>query len=303
VTSDNEATVTGNGINIHAVMMGMKRSLIRWYQALASRAPNTFIAKIPLVKTIHRLVLYFIENVLVARSEPQWIRYGRSYLYLDPTDHVGEKLYKTGECEPEVHDAIKGALTDGDTAIDIGGHIGHHAVTMREQVGESGEVLIFEPHPENVRYIRKTVNRNGWTNVHTHETALSDEKTVYTLTENTGNSGNASIKQGGDLTYKVESERLSELDLGTLDLIKIDIEGAEVNVVRDMENGILEKTDVLLIEVHTEYLTGDEMTRIYEILAEAGELSTLDGEPLTSFQEYRAELRDVHHRNLMWVRE
>jgi len=55
------------------------------------------------------------------------------------------ELYRLGEYEPEVATTISDALFEGDTAIDVGAHVGHHTVSMRRAVGESGDVIALEP--------------------------------------------------------------------------------------------------------------------------------------------------------------
>jgi FkbM family methyltransferase len=280
------------------------RWMIKRYHDIVDFARNTGISKIPFVKRSNRAILSVLDNFV--KNSPQWVQHSSSYLYLDPTDHVGKKIYKFGTCEPLVEDEIQRQLKVGETAIDIGAHIGHHTVTMRNCVGDSGNVLVFEPHPQNSQYLRKTINRNGWTNVNLYEKALSDEEATYTLAESTNNTGNSSIMNSSGNSYEIDSIRFSdlydELELGTIDLIKIDIEGAEINVIRDMAGTVLKHVNVMLLEVHTQYLSKSELNEIYDILAPNGRLTTIDGDGLFTQKQYRNELSDVLHRNLIWER-
>jgi ubiquinone/menaquinone biosynthesis C-methylase UbiE len=48
--------------------------------------------------------------------------------------------------EPETTRLLKRRLNEGDFAVDVGGHIGHHTTTMRQHVGEDGMLWVFEPN-------------------------------------------------------------------------------------------------------------------------------------------------------------
>lgn len=135
------------------------------------------------------------------------------------------------------------------TVADIGAHVGFVALVMGRRVGREGTVHCFEPVEENLRYIRHNVAANSATNVTIHPFALGSEDGVrpFVLT-------NISDSQGFYPHPLAPSSGMIEVrqaaldgQIARLDLAKIDVEGAELDVLAGMKR-LLEGHPPMLVE-------------------------------------------------------
>jgi len=222
-------------------------------------------------------------------DRPQWIPYRGRKLYADTNDHVAGIIRRQGYYEQDVTEFIENQTSRGDLVIDVGAHIGHHSITIRQSICKEGELLLFEPNPRNSRFIKRTVSENGWNNVYLYEVALSNSEEVSTLTisdqNNTGSATTRNYEPSGVANeYNVQARRLSQIlvaqDINQIDLLKMDIEGSEYEVLTDIEPE-LNNIKSMIAEIHKQKLENDEVKSIFEILSGKGKLyniETLDDE-------------------------
>ena len=138
-------------------------------------------------------------------------------------------------------------LKPGDTFIDVGAHIGYFSMLAAALVGETGEVISFEPSPDNYRHLVEHVALNGFSNVLPLHLALGDSEGVTTLHLNADNDGGHAlwdVRNHQDCvksrahprahpTYVTRLDRvLRERPMRSVRAIKLDIEGSEVLALR-----------------------------------------------------------------------
>lgn len=261
------------------------------YDDLAGRLSDTFVADIPGTTAIHRTLSTLSDWADSLTSDTEWIEYRGAKLYADTSDHVAEHVATRGGYEPAVSEQIDRHLGSGDRAVDVGAHVGHHTLAMRQCVGASGEVWAFEPNPKNADYLGETIRENGWTNVDLFPVALSDtesdDRLIVPESSNTGSAAllDANAYTGGspDDEYTVETRRLTsileERAADRIDLLKIDVEGAETDIVADL-SGHLQQIETILLEFHTQKIDDDDVRRTFELLDDEGRLTDLDGDPV-----------------------
>lgn len=253
------------------------------YSDVASRLSNTFISEIPGVSGVHSLISGFIEWKHQLTAGEKWVEYNGARLYADTSDYVAKSIAIRGEYEPQTSENIKNHLDTGDFAIDVGAHIGHHTVTIRQCVGADGRVWAFEPNPKNVDYINKTLDRNEWGNVELFSIALSDtESSDQLLLPDSGNTGRASLPDANtaDLrpedTYTVETRQLTSIlnegQIDKINLLKIDVEGGETAIIRDISQH-LNNIETIILEFHTQMLNEEDVRDVFEILKGSGEIT------------------------------
>jgi FkbM family methyltransferase len=126
-------------------------------------------------------------------------------------------------------------LKEGDCFLDVGANVGFYSVLASRLVGESGAVYSFEPLPSNVAFIKQHIEKNKKTNINVEQVGISDGKSDWTTFYHGENTSFGSIVGTGSESIEV---RLTSLDKWiTLNpgrspkLIKIDVEGAEHNVL------------------------------------------------------------------------
>ncbi|MCZ2112778.1 MAG: FkbM family methyltransferase [Anaerolineae bacterium] len=173
-------------------------------------------------------------------------------------------------------------LHPGDVFFDIGANVGYYSFQAASLVGDTGEVHSFEPIPENALKIQTAVERNKLENVHVNQVAVGESEgtlELYLGDEGLGNSGWASIVSSERRPRALSVRMLSidhyvaENDIGPVRLIKMDVEGAEPEVIAGMKL-LLERSDApyLLCEVNPWLLErrGLDSTAITQPLAAHG---------------------------------
>jgi FkbM family methyltransferase len=149
-----------------------------------------------------------------------------------PADYNTRFFSEIG-CEPEVGHVMMKALRPGDRAVDAGANVGFFTLLMAKLVGPTGRVYAIEPHPENVRRLKLNIEANSLLNVEVIEKAAWETErdlSLYTSSD----SGENSLRKPANATG---SRTVSTLRLDSLPvprLVKLDIEGAEVQALKGM---------------------------------------------------------------------
>ncbi len=166
-------------------------------------------------------------------------------MLLDPRDLVPLILLRNGEWQPEVWESLSLALPKGAVFLDVGAHIGTFTLKAARKVGPDGKVLAFEPNPETATLLRDNLAANHLENVVVEAIACTDKDQQLTLyAAPINNTGASSLSETnaeyGDSTalkpFQVRGRPIDdvvkELNLSRVDAIKIDVEGAELQVLR-----------------------------------------------------------------------
>jgi FkbM family methyltransferase len=118
---------------------------------------------------------------------------------------------------------------EGDTIIDVGAGVGEEAVVFSKIVGPRGRILAIEAHPATFACLEATVQHSNLTNVIPIWCAVTDWDGTVTI--NDGDNHLASSVLMGGRGQSVPSRSLdslaTELELGPVALLKMNIEGAE----------------------------------------------------------------------------
>jgi FkbM family methyltransferase len=163
-----------------------------------------------------------------------------------------------GLYEKEKMNAVLRMLKPGATFVDIGGNVGDYAILAAHVVGDSGKVICFEPAPDNCHWIEKSVELNGYANVRLCRTALSDSAGQASLYLGARCGFHTLLKdqperQAGVIQVPIQTldEALHQLGCAAVDMIKIDVEGAELEVLKGALGTLKMNSNViLLLELH-----------------------------------------------------
>ncbi len=202
--------------------------------------------------SVHELVEEFLGSVEFARARALFRPADRRAhevieacegfrIHVDPTDYaVGHTLARTGAYEPDVSATLRTLLAPGATFVDIGANIGWFSLLGASLVGAEGRVIAIEPNPRNVALLRQSAKDNGFDNIEVLAVALSDGPGAVAL-ETDGSNGRI-IPVDGPPAAPVEAEFvvasypldevLASAGVGHVDVIKVDVEGAEPLVLR-----------------------------------------------------------------------
>lgn len=138
---------------------------------------------------------------------------------------------------------------EGETFLDLGANIGKYSLMMASRFKN---VHSFEPINETANILNNNIHNNDLQNVTLHRLAAWDKETelVFHLKNNPNNNSACMTKN----SIGVEKVRAIDLDsireqFGTVDLIKIDVEGAEVEALDGLDKTITESMPIIIIEV------------------------------------------------------
>lgn len=182
---------------------------------------------------------------------------GRIYLNIKESRMMLQRAL--GCYEISKHEAFKKFLRPRATFVDVGCNKGDFSLLASRLVGPQGRVLSFEPHPDNCRWIRKSIAKNEYNNIDLYELALSDTNGVAQLHlgEKSGFhtllAGKPQREKG---TIEVQTRRLDDLLQEirferAVDAIKIDVEGADMHVLRGARQTISRNPGIVVfLDVH-----------------------------------------------------
>jgi FkbM family methyltransferase len=159
---------------------------------------------------------------------------------LVPSEMTNQAMFLYGTFEISETRLVQSLLRPGMTFVDVGANIGYYTLMAARLVGTAGAVHAFEPHTPMRRKLEENVRRNGFENVVLHPEALAREtgEVTFYATAWDANQGISSILPGAGraAVRKVPSLTLDDFLAGLgprpVDLIKMDIEGAEIFAIQ-----------------------------------------------------------------------
>ncbi len=175
--------------------------------------------------------------------------------------------------------ALRGALAEGDTAVDVGANKGAYLYWMRRAVGATGSVVAFEPQPGLAHYLEAVAARMRWNNVDVRECALSDAsgRRVLRVPGWIGSPG-ASLEpkveggQGRDVEVAIDTLDRQIAGAARVALVKVDVEGHELAVFRGAARTLAAFRPALLFESEARHLAagGDGVAEVFRFLEGLG---------------------------------
>ncbi len=218
------------------------------------------------------LVRRTIENVL-PRDERIWFEVPAgpnkgTWLRVEPYWEGG---LLTGYPELGVQEVLAEQLKPGDCLYDIGAHIGYYSLLAGRLVGPTGSVVAVEPDPDNIAVLRENIARNGIRNIAVVQAAASNQVGTIIFQRGADYPSRMSGHMVDSAVAPASGDFLSSPSV-TLDLlgqthqvpsvIKIDVEGNELQVLEGACDLITTYKPVLIFEV----LTWQELEKVRAFL-------------------------------------
>lgn len=181
-------------------------------------------------------------------------------LVIDPSIDKGVELslFQTGTYEKGTIQLLDDFLKPGSVFADIGANIGLMSAIASQFVGADGQVIAVEANPKTVTLLKENLALNTCTNVEVVSVALGSEAGTAELFENWEvNRGGASLlQQGTGPGMPVTVRTLDEVIAGRhVDLIKIDVEGFELEVLKGGLQTLEASRPALIVEVSDERIS------------------------------------------------
>lgn len=162
-----------------------------------------------------------------------------------------------GNYEPALTRFVQSTLRPGDCFWDVGGHFGYYTLLGSKAVGNAGQVYSFEPSPENLWYLRHHVAWNARTNVTVQPFALGGSVGARRFGYEGAFDGSGSGQlDGGDAIVHVETvdALVASGRCRPPSFIKMDVQGAETEVLLGAEATLRAHPVALLVSTHGEHI-------------------------------------------------
>jgi FkbM family methyltransferase len=170
---------------------------------------------------------------------------------------------------------VAALLKPGDAFVDVGSNIGFVSLVARRQVGESGSIFCIEPNPRLVERLRQCLDSNGIQNATVLNVALGDQAGEARLAL-PSHHGSASLR-GGESTGEIVrvvtgDDALQNLQPNGNCLVKIDVEGYELLVLRGMAELMRRPRTAFLVEITAAWLEqlNGSAAELFALMHQAG---------------------------------
>lgn len=155
----------------------------------------------------------------------------------------------------EEYEAFRAEIRPGDTVLDVGANLGAYTVLFARWTGPSGRVFAFEPAPVPRQALQEMLDVNGVARcVTVLDTAVSSRHGTALFHAEAASGANRLIREQGPDAIVVNTitiDQFCEQSGVTPRLIKIDVEGAELHVLRGARQTIASTPDLrLYVEIH-----------------------------------------------------
>jgi FkbM family methyltransferase len=193
-----------------------------------------------------------------------WLYGTRAELVL--SSDMGRCVWVGGCFEPNEMYLLSRLLKTGNTFIDVGANIGLYTLTAARLVGPRGRVLAFEPSPRERELLDRNVIRNSLTQVSVDSRAIGDVEnahvTLHLADEQHGGQNtlgavvyeNARVVENAIVQMTTLDHAVVEAGFDTVDVVKIDVEGAEFLVLSGAHDTLSTIRPVLMMELQDDSL-------------------------------------------------
>jgi FkbM family methyltransferase len=167
----------------------------------------------------------------------------------------GNHGYWLGSYEAEKVKAFTRALQNKRVVYDIGANVGYYSMIASALLGTAGHVIAFEPDVRNICFFHRHLSLNDISNVEVVDAAVSDKSGTAVFCQEFGRSmGRLSDEGGVTVRTLALDDFIGESHAPVPDVLKIDVEGAEMRVLRGAERTLSELQPLIFLATHSAIL-------------------------------------------------
>jgi FkbM family methyltransferase len=234
-------------------------------------------------------------------------------LLLDTRDSVlGPALMLYGLWEIDVTNWFHDILRPGQVFVDVGANVGYYTLLASRLVGDGGHIFAIEAHPRMAELLSRNVIINGRHNVSTWQRAAWSQSETLKFHARRHFASNSSAGSLGDRdlellhddeeVLEVQAVQLDEIlaDAPRVDLIKIDVEGSEVQVVTGLAETLASNPEVTVMFEWSPgqlEMVGNSPATLLEIMRDQGFSFRLMEQGLAPISD--TELLKIHYGNVV----
>lgn len=178
----------------------------------------------------------------------------------------GGPEYLHGLKEIFIDEIYNQQLPANASILDCGAHIGLSVIYLKS-ICPSAHIVCFEPDAKNFELLKKNIASHQLKNIDAKNEAVWNENTYLHFIQD----GNMGSKIGDDTsgnTVTIKGTRLKDYINENIDFLKLDIEGAEYNVLKDIADN-LGYVNNMFIEYHGSFEQNNRLLEIFEIISKA----------------------------------
>ena len=264
------------------------------YRLLSGIWDSPLIGKGTISRSLSKLLIPKPTGELVARTV-----YGFDLLINPAIDNgVEHSLYYFGTYEKGTLQFIREHLKPGQVFLDIGANIGLMSLFAAQCVGKQGHVYAFEANPETAKILRHNLHINAVKNTDVIEKAIGNANGNIKLYANWQvNRGGATLIKPAEAkeSYEVELTRIndfSELRELPIAMVKIDVEGFELDVLKGMSDLLKRESPPMLI-VECSADRNNHYDSVYEMVDYIRSINTYSVYKLSNTKERFGKLLEV----------
>jgi FkbM family methyltransferase len=196
---------------------------------------------------------------------------------LDPSEWLQLEVLVSGGTEPLTTSLIEQLVKEGDTVIDIGAHVGHHSLIAARSTGPEGHVYAFDPQPYNCDRIARNASYNNFSQVSVICAAGGDfDGFINIPLQSESDRARLSLALDGPNDQNIYMETnvrrldtfISDKKLKKIKLLKIDVEGFELEVLQGLGKEI-QRVENIIFEMLDDS-DKEKNRQIIEILENSG---------------------------------
>lgn len=202
---------------------------------------------------------------------------------LSLSDWIQQQIYFLGEyhSEQRISSFWKNIIRKSNYIIDAGANVGYYTLIASKKIGSDGRIYSFEPVSKTYNRLIENVKLNNFSNIIPIKKALShtDNQEIELFIADDKNWGMSSIYSHDRFAgYKEIAETLTidsfiiDNEIDKMDLIKIDVEGSEMDVINGMKDCISKYDPTILVEINQDIISkkNDYVESIYDNLKTLG---------------------------------
>lgn len=212
------------------------------------------------VRTVEAIECGDINKLVAAKHG--WMLVNRNDVY------IGRSILELGEFSEREIDVFSQLLRPGNVVVEAGANIGSHTVPIAKLVGPAGKVICFEPQRIIFQTLCSNVALNSLTNVVTYWAGLGEAPGSLLLPpidySAIQNFGGINLEQF-DSGEKVPVMKLDDIELTRLDMLKADVEGMELSVLKGAAETLNRFKPVLYLECDRKDRSADLIDHVFSL--------------------------------------
>lgn len=235
--------------NEYRMAQKLKEILFTIFKSLIKPLSGLGIGRIKIIKVIlSYLVFFFRDSAITVDGFKMYIC---QYFKTEIMDEYGMDFLFSGKWEPYTSKLFINEITKGMTVVDVGANIGYFTLLGSSSLGDKGKVYAFEPDERNFDLLLKNIELNCFDNIIPVRRAVSNVTGESLLFLNRYSGWHSLVNAHGNFVSSVVVETVTLDDYfansdSVIDVVKIDVEGAEISVIQGMRQQI-EKNESIKI--------------------------------------------------------